>query len=97
MKTYQNYFHQFEQGFFASCSLGILLSSCIGGIAAMAVLENGTSPLQIFQLFLVIVASMSFNGAILSQQPAKVVFNLLLMSVSVNTILAVINFARHFN
>lgn len=94
MKMYQEYFSKFEYGFFASCTLGILASSCLGGIAAMAVLLNGTSPIQIFQLFLVVASCMMFNGSVLSQQKPKVVFNLLLLSLFLNTVLAIINFAR---
>ncbi len=93
MSTYDKIYSKFEYGFFGSIVLGVLASSCIGGIAAMAVLENGTSPFQLFQLFLVVAASMTFNGSVLSQQKPKVVFNLLLASLITNTVLAILNFA----
>ena len=96
MNTYQKIFSQFEYGFFGSCTLGILASSCIGGIAAMAVLQNGTSPMQLFQLFLVVASAMTFNGSVLSQQKPKVVFNTLLLSIVVNTLLIVINFIKYY-
>lgn len=96
MNTYEKIFHQFEYGFFGSCTLGILASSCIGGIAAMAVLQNGTSPAQIFQLFLVVASAMTFNGSVLSQQKPKVVFNTLLLSIVVNTVLIAFNFIKYY-
>lgn len=96
MKMYQEFYGKFEYGFFASCTLGILVSSCLGGIAAMAVLQNGTSPMQVFQLFLVVASCMMFNGSVLSQQKPKVVFNLMLLSFALNSALAIWNFATYF-
>jgi hypothetical protein len=93
MSTYEKFYGQFEHGFFAGSTLGVLVQSCIGGIAAMAVLENGARPLQMLQLFLVVALSVSYNGSILSQQKPKVVFNLLLWSIGINLLVAVINFA----
>jgi len=94
MNTYNDYYTRFERGFFGNCTLGILGSSCLGGIAAMSVLQNGTSFFQMFQLFIVVVSCMLFNGAVLSQQKPKVVFNLLLWSITACTVLALVNFAR---
>ena len=94
MSTYENFYRQFEHGFFAATTLGVLAQSCIGGIAAMAVLENGNGLTQMIQLFLVVALSVSYNGSILSQQKPKVVFNLLLWSVGINLLIAVVNFAR---
>lgn len=96
MNTYQKIYSKFEYGFFGSCTLGILASSCLGGIAAMAVLQNGTSFAQVFQLFLVVASCMTFNGSVLSQQKPKVVFNLLALSLVLNTVLAAINFIKYF-
>lgn len=95
MNTYQKIYNRFEMGFIASCKLGILLSSCIGGAATMTILQNGTSPLQIFELFIVIAGAMTFNGAVLSQQKHKVIFNLLILSVLASSILIIINVMRH--
>lgn len=95
MNSYQKIYNRFEMGFIASCTLGILLSSCIGGAATMTVLQNGRSPLQIFELFIVIAGAMSFNGAVLSQQKHKVIFNFLILSVVASSILIIINVLRH--
>jgi len=57
----------------------------------MYVLRNGTSPVQIFELGLVVIISMSVNAAIISQLKPKMVFNLLLASVILNTFMILIN------
>lgn len=95
MKLYQHYLGQFQSAFYAGCTLGVLASSCIGGIAAMAVLENGTSPFQIFQLAIVTAMSMGFNVSVLSQQKPVLIFNFLWVGMAINSVLAVINFAVH--
>ncbi|GEP50143.1 hypothetical protein FNO01nite_08150 [Flavobacterium noncentrifugens] len=92
MSTYQKYYNRFEHGLFGNCTLGILASSCLGGIAAMAVLMHGNGFGQMTQLFFVICVSMMFNGAVISQQKPKTIFNLLILSVVVNTLLFAINF-----
>lgn len=92
MNTLDKFYVQFEQDFFASSTIGVLVQSCIGGIAAMKVLEHGTSLFQMMQLFLVVVLAIMYNGAILSQQKPKTVFNLLLLSVTVNSLIAAYNF-----
>jgi len=92
MSTYQKYYGRFEHGLFGNCTLGILASSCLGGIAAMAVLMHGNSIGQMIQLFLVVCVSMMFNGAVISQQKPKTIFNLLIVSVVVNTLLFAFNF-----
>lgn len=94
MSTYDKYYEQFAHGFFANSTLGVLVQSCVGGIAAMAVLINGNSLAQMFQLMIVVALSVGYNGAILSQQKPKVVFNILLFSVGINVLLAIVNFAR---
>mgnify|MGYP001577174257 CR=1 FL=1 len=96
MSTYSSIYNKFEHGFFASITVGILASSCLGGIAAMAVLQNGTSPIQMIELFLVVASAMTFNGSVLAQQKPKTIFNCLIASVAINTILTAINFAQYY-
>lgn len=96
MSTYEKYFERFEKGLFASVSMGILVSSCVGGIAAMAVLMNGNGLAQMLQLFLVVVGAVGFNGTILSQQPPRVIYNFLIGSLLLNTLIAFVNFAVRY-
>lgn len=93
MSTYDKYYEKFEDGFFANSTVGVLVQSCVGGVAAMAVLQNGTSFAQMLQLFLVVSCSIGYNGAILSQQKPKIIFNMLLLSVGLNLLIATLNFA----
>jgi len=93
MSTYEKYYERFESGLFASVSMGILVSSCVGGIAAMAVLMNGTNLFQMVQLFVVVMGAIGFNGTILSQQPARTIYNFLIASLTINILIAIVNFA----
>jgi len=94
MSTYEKYFGEFEKMFFANCAITVLVQSCLGGIAAMAVLMNGTGLMQMLQLFLVVILSIGFNGTILSTQKPKIVYNAFIIAATVNLLLAVINFAQ---
>jgi hypothetical protein len=94
METYHRLYERFEHGFFANSTLGVLVQSCVGGIAAMAVIENGNGLFQMFQLGLVVMVSIGYNGCILAQQKPKTVFNVLIASVTVNTLLAAVNFTH---
>ena len=92
MNTYNKYFDVFERGFIGYSTLGVLAQSCMGSIAAMSILQNGTSVPNMFQLFLVVVSCMAFNGAVLAQQKPKVVFNILIWSILLSIVIAVANF-----
>ncbi|NMH27129.1 hypothetical protein [Flavobacterium silvaticum] len=91
---YEIVYRQFEKGFLGSCALTVLLQSCVGGISAMAVLHNGNSLPQMIQLFLVVTSSLAVNGAIISVQPPKTVFNLLLLGQLTCIVLGIVNFVR---
>jgi ABC-type uncharacterized transport system permease subunit len=94
MSTYQNYLQNYTRGFLGFSTLSVMVQSCLGGLAAMAILMNGNSPVQMVQLFIAVVMCVSFNGAVLSQLSAKTTFNLLLASLVVNTVLFIINFSH---
>lgn len=81
MATFQTYAKNYERGLMGNNTLSILGLSCLGGIAAMLVLMNGTSILQMLQLFLVVVACAGFNGAVLSQLKPSFIFKYLIFSV----------------
>lgn len=92
MTIYNRYYSAFEKGFIANCTLGVLVQSCMGSVAVMAILTHGTGLLQMLQLFLIVACCMVFNGAVLSQQKAKVVFSSLLISLIASVVLSIINF-----
>ena len=91
MSTYQHSIRRIEQGIFGFVAGGVLAQSCLGSIAAMLILQNGISLPQMFQLFLAVAVTMTFNGAVLSNQKANILLPLLIISTVVNSILAVIN------
>ncbi len=81
MATYQLYFENYKRGLMGNNTLSILGLSCLGGIAAMLVLMNGNSIIQMVQLFLVVVACSGFNGAVLAQLKPSVTFKYLIISI----------------
>lgn len=91
MSIYQKYYQVFEKGFIGYSTMGILSQSCMGSVAAMTILQNGTNLWEMIQLFFVIVSCMMFNGAVLSQQKPRLVFNILLWSVSISVLVIAIN------
>ena len=93
MGLYQESLRSYEEGFFANIAIGVIAQSCLGAVAAMYILQNGTGLLQMFQLLLAVSACMVYNGAVLSTQKPKVVFNTLIISIVLNTILAIVNMA----
>lgn len=92
MSTYQKSFEKFTESYIGFTTLSVLGLSILGSVAAMSVLLNGNSIGQMIQLFLVVASCMCFNGAVLAQQPPRIVFNLLLSGTFVCTAIAIINF-----
>ncbi|MDT8346900.1 MAG: hypothetical protein RQ756_03780 [Flavobacteriaceae bacterium] len=88
---YAKYLEQFKTQFYAHAVLGILVSSCLGSIAAMLVLTKGTTLLCMSQLFIVTAVSMTYNGSVLAQIKPRYVFNLLILSVVVNVLVIALN------
>lgn len=68
--------------------MAILVGSCVGGIATMFVFENNS---PIWQFLLAVGFSMANLVAAISQAPTKWVFNLLMASLLVSSILILIN------
>lgn len=91
MTLYQKTLEDFKKGYLGFATLAIIGQSCLGGAAAMYVLKNGTSLLQMLQLALVVVACSFVNGAILAQQKPKLVFNLIISSVVISIVLIALN------
>lgn len=94
MGIYQRSLGRIQEGIFGFVAGAVLAQSCIGSVAAMLILQNGESTSQMIQLFLVVAVTMSFNGAVLSNQKSNILLNALMISVSVNVVLAAINLLR---
>lgn len=91
MTLYNNIFEKFNANYFGSTALSILVQSCLGGAAAMAVLSNGTSLTQMIQLILVVFISMIANTFILAQMKPKIVFNAVLLSLISSVFFIILN------
>jgi len=91
MKVYKNLLADFEEMSLGYSAMGIIASSCLGSVAAMLILMNGHSFVDMFQLFVVVVACMGFNTVILAQFKPKIVFNALLLSLAVSSIFILVN------
>ncbi|SDS00838.1 hypothetical protein [Christiangramia echinicola] len=91
MNFYQKQLSEFTRDFYAGASTGIIVSSCMGSIAAMLVLMNGHGLAEMIQLGLIVVVCMWFNASVLAQLKAKFVFNSLILSLLVSTSFILVN------
>lgn len=91
MRLYELLYEDFKKLFLGYATLAIILSSCLGAAAAMVILMNGHDMLQMFQLFLVVVVCMNYMASVLAQLKTKFVFNSLIVSLVVSSILLLVN------
>ncbi|MBK5214182.1 MAG: hypothetical protein JJE55_11040 [Flavobacteriaceae bacterium] len=70
--------------------LTIILNSCIGSVAAMTVLAQGTSLISGIELTLCVSLCMGYNAALLAGSDRKFAFWLLAVSLAVNILLILI-------
>jgi len=90
MTLYQKTLRDFQQSYVGFAALVIIGQSCLGGVAAMYILENGNSLIQMLQLGLVVITCTVVNVGILAQLSPKTVFNMTILSV-ILSILMIIN------
>ena len=91
MKLYKLLYEDFEKLYVGYSALAIILSSCLGAAAAMVILMNGHDIVQMSQLLIVVAVCMWYMASVLAQMKPKFVFNSLIASLSVSTILLIIN------
>lgn len=91
MTLYNKTFENFNKSYIGSAAMAILGQSCLGAVAAMFVLSNGTSGTQMIQLAIIVFTSMFANTSILAQMSHKTVFNLIISSVIFSALFIVIN------
>ena len=96
MKLYTQLFEDFEKLYLGYSTIAVILSSCLGSAAAMVVLMNGHDFTQMFQLFLIVCVTMGYNSTVLAQLKPKFVFNALLISLVVSSILLILNIAMRY-
>ncbi|MFL1896521.1 hypothetical protein ACJRPK_12520 [Aquimarina sp. 2-A2] len=88
---YSKLLEDFRSNYMMYVPLMIILSSCMGSIAAMFILGQERSFAQYVELTLCVSVCMIFNAAILAQMKTKIVFNLLIISLLSTTLLILIN------
>jgi hypothetical protein len=96
MRLYNTLYKDFEDLFVGYSALAIILTTCLGAAAAMVILMNGHDFLQMTQLFIVVAVSMIYLVTVLAQLKPKFVFNTLILSLVVSTLLLVINVAMRY-
>lgn len=80
MGLYKKWLTDFKELFYVNSVLGVILSSCIGSLAAMLLLAEAHDAFHIFQLTTVVVVAMWYNASLLAQLKPRFVFNSLLVS-----------------
>lgn len=96
MKLYKSLFQDFDNLYLGYATVAIILSSCLGGAAAMVVLMNGHDVTQMFQLFLIVAGCMWYNSTVLANLNHKFVFNSLIASLVISSVLLIVNvFVRY--
>lgn len=92
---YSKLLKDFREMYMAYIPLMIILSSCLGSVAAMYILMQERSSMQVIQLTICVIICMTFNASILAQMKPKFVFNLLIASLTINTLLVLLNFGYY--
>lgn len=87
IKTLQD---EFERDYYMYIPLTIILNSCIGSIAAMTVLAQGTSLISGIELTICVALCMVYNAALLAGINIKFTFRLLVVSLVANLLLILI-------
>lgn len=91
MKFYQKQLSEFTRDFYAGATTGVLVSSCMGAVAAMMILMNGHDLGDMIQLGIVVIVCMWFNASVLAQLKPRIVFNSLIASLLISTTLILLN------
>ncbi|MFN2260722.1 MAG: hypothetical protein ABR595_01480 [Psychroflexus sp.] len=71
----------FEKYYIANSILGIIVSSCLGSIAAMMILADGNTIFHVVHLSWIVIICMIYNAAVLVGFKSKLVFLLQVVSV----------------
>ena len=67
MKIYKSLLDDFSQLYLGYASVAIILSSCLGGAAAMLILLNGHGLVEMIQLFLVVSVCVIYKATVVLQ------------------------------
>ncbi len=81
---------EFDSNYYIYVPLTIVLNSCIGSIAAMTILMQGTSLLSGIQLTICVSLCMGYNAALLAGVNKRFTFKFLIVTLLVNLLLIIV-------
>lgn len=87
LKLYHESLKEYENGAMGYCAIAVIFQSGLGSVAIMLILMAGSSMAEVIQLSIVTISCMLYNAAVLSQQKAKLAFQILLASVVVSSVI----------
>jgi hypothetical protein len=96
MRLYNTLYKDFEELFVGYSAVAIILTTCLGAAAAMVILMNGHDLIQMAQLFLVLVGTLIYLVSVLAQMKPKFVFNSLILSLVLSSVLLLINVVMRY-
>ncbi len=91
MNIYNQLLVDYRKRFLMYTALSIIFHSCLGSIAAMLIMSNHHGTLGIVELSFCVIVTMLYNTALMANFKKKTAFNLLVLSIVVNTILILVN------
>ncbi|MFD2564383.1 hypothetical protein [Aquimarina rubra] len=91
MTLYAKMNADFSENYIGYSALAIIASTCLGSIAIMTTLFDGNGFLQMFLVFLTVAVCNAHNAAILTVQKPKLVLDLLILSLAVNSLIIIGN------
>ena len=81
-----------NQHFLLYAASSIIVSTCIGAVAVLSIFQNGSGLMQMLQLFVVVALCNSVLASILTVQKPGIVLKAVIASITVCTLLMVVNF-----
>jgi len=91
MITFNQLNEDYKENFFGISSLAIIASTCLGSIAVMLSLASGNGLLEMLLVFVSVVVCCTHLVAFLSVQKPRIILHLLFLSLTVNTLLILVN------
>jgi hypothetical protein len=91
MTTYSQLSQEFSKNHMGYSTLGIILSTCLGSIAILGTLMHGNGLVPMVFVFITVMLCSAHNTSILTVQKPSLIFNLLVTSTVVNTLIIIGN------
>lgn len=93
MKLYSVLRQQFFSKFYLMIPISIIILACLGSFAVYFISIKGNTLFNFFQLFSCVAFAMSYLAVLLGQFKKKIVFNVLMIALFIETIFLSFNLA----